>query len=146
MLEHAYIADPTLFERNSVVRRSKARVALRDKTGLADEQIEGWKVMLERNVRLSSPRLGGLELIKQQPKKDKILQKHEFAREFAGNKVEAEVGGGGPPREGQQQQGRGRGGRGGRGDGRGGRGRGDGGRAAHDRRQRGNDRKMAKVA
>ena len=48
--------------------------------GWADEQIEGWRVMLERNVRLfinfsSQPLIATTP----QPNKEKILQKHEFA-------------------------------------------------------------------
>ena len=50
-LELAFIADPTVFDRTNVVKRSKQRANLRDKTGLADEQLEGWRTMLERNVR-----------------------------------------------------------------------------------------------
>lgn len=67
-----------VFNRDGATRRGKERAALREKTGeltaplaylvryllifrtllriigLSDEQIEGWKIMLERNVRLSS--------------------------------------------------------------------------------------------
>ena len=53
ILELAYLRDAKLFERDGQTRRSKARVALREQTGWTDEQIEGWKIMLERNVRLS---------------------------------------------------------------------------------------------
>ncbi|KAM0747472.1 hypothetical protein T439DRAFT_383117 [Meredithblackwellia eburnea MCA 4105] len=135
ILELAYIATPGVFDRNSTVRKSKQRQELREKTGMADEQLEGWKIMFERN-----------------PKKDKILAKHEFSGNQKGDQVPVNSNpksGGGDQRKGQQQQqggggdssrGGGRGGRGGRG-----RGKGDGGRAAHDRRQRGNDRKMAKM-
>ncbi|KAL8277977.1 hypothetical protein RQP46_009609 [Phenoliferia psychrophenolica] len=62
LLELAYIADPSVFDRTSVVKRGKPRADLRERTGLADEQLEGWRAMLERN-----------------PKKDKILARHEFA-------------------------------------------------------------------
>ncbi|KAF9234263.1 hypothetical protein BU15DRAFT_79219 [Melanogaster broomeanus] len=67
ILELAYIRDSKLFDRNAQTRRSKARADLKAQTGWSDEQIEGWRIMLERN-----------------PKKDRILQKHEFS----GNKVE----------------------------------------------------------
>ncbi|KAF7316330.1 CUE domain-containing protein [Mycena indigotica] len=60
--ELAYIRDPHLFDRDAQTRRSKARTELREKTGWADEQLEGWRIMLEKD-----------------PRKDKILQKHEFA-------------------------------------------------------------------
>ncbi|KAI6116337.1 hypothetical protein F5141DRAFT_1187624 [Pisolithus sp. B1] len=66
ILELAYIRDPRLFARDAETRRSKDRAQLKAQTGWADEQIEGWKIMLEKN-----------------PKKDHILQKHEFQ----GNKV-----------------------------------------------------------
>lgn len=54
ILELAYLADATIFDRNVAVRRGKPRADLRERTGLADEQLEGWRTMLERNVR-SSP-------------------------------------------------------------------------------------------
>ncbi|KAG6891220.1 hypothetical protein C0995_008472 [Termitomyces sp. Mi166 len=62
ILELAYITDPRLFNRDAQTRKSKARADLKAQTNWTDEQIEGWKIMLERN-----------------PRKDKILQKHEFA-------------------------------------------------------------------
>ncbi|KAF8635677.1 hypothetical protein AX15_000303 [Amanita polypyramis BW_CC] len=62
ILELAYIRDPKLFDRDAATRRSKGRVELKSQTGLGDEQIEGWKIMLERN-----------------PKKGNILEKHEFS-------------------------------------------------------------------
>ena len=49
--EMAYLEDPKVFDRDAETRRSKARADLRGRTGWADEQIEGWRVMLERNVR-----------------------------------------------------------------------------------------------
>ncbi|KAJ7240454.1 hypothetical protein C8J57DRAFT_1438901 [Mycena rebaudengoi] len=139
--ELAYIRDPKLFERDAQTRRGKARADLKAQTGWDDEQLEGWKIMLERD-----------------PKKDKRLQKHEFAGNQ--NEIAADLGGsssrGGPPRGGA----RGRGGRGGRGSGRG-RGGGEGGdgatarerawkdkskasRANHNRK-RGHDKKMARA-
>ncbi|KAF8236171.1 hypothetical protein L208DRAFT_1376231 [Tricholoma matsutake] len=60
--ELAYIRDPKLFDCNAGTRRSKAREELRVQTGWGDEQIKGWRVMLECD-----------------PRKDKILEKHEFA-------------------------------------------------------------------
>ncbi|KAG9005509.1 hypothetical protein FRB94_001515 [Tulasnella sp. JGI-2019a] len=54
----AYSRDPKLFDRDAATRRSKARTDLRAQTGWADEQIEGWRIMLDRN-----------------PRKDKILEK-----------------------------------------------------------------------
>ncbi|KAF7360436.1 CUE domain-containing protein [Mycena venus] len=137
--ELAYIRDPKLFDRDAQTRRGKARADLKAQTGWSDEQLEGWKIMLERN-----------------PKKDKILQKHEFAGNQ--NEIVPEAGGessrGGPQRGGE----RGRGARGARGGGRG-RGGGASGDGARERawkdknkasrgnhnRKRGHDKKMARA-
>ncbi|KAG5634354.1 hypothetical protein H0H81_002266, partial [Sphagnurus paluster] len=73
ILELAYIRDPKLFDRDATTRRSKARADLKAQTRWDDEQIEGWRIMLERN-----------------PRKDKILQKHEFS----GNQNQIPVAGG----------------------------------------------------
>ncbi|EMR08409.1 hypothetical protein PNEG_03245 [Pneumocystis murina B123] len=51
MLYLTYIISPEVFERGSHIRRSSARIELRSKTGLSDEQIEGWKIMLDRNPK-----------------------------------------------------------------------------------------------
>lgn len=141
VLELAYIRDPELFARDANTRRSKARSELKAQTSWSDEQIEGWRIMLERN-----------------PNKDKILQKHEFS----GNRLvdlstTGNASGSGSSSRGGDH-GRGRGARGaGRGRGRG-RGSGDGGdareRASKDKnkasrgnhnRKRGHDKKMAKA-
>ncbi|KAF9652319.1 hypothetical protein BDM02DRAFT_3183711 [Thelephora ganbajun] len=50
VLELAYIADPKQFDRDAQTRRSQARAKLKAQTGWVDEQIEGWRVMLERDV------------------------------------------------------------------------------------------------
>ena len=75
ILEVAYVKDSKLFERDMATRRSKARADLRAETGKPrywavpcflprawltasvpsrlgwdDEQIEGWRIMLDRNV------------------------------------------------------------------------------------------------
>ncbi|ORY92884.1 hypothetical protein BCR35DRAFT_349195 [Leucosporidium creatinivorum] len=136
-LETTYIANASLFDRSSEVRRSKERKQLRERTGLGDEQIEGWRIMLERN-----------------PKKDKILASHGItttsstssnlitttALPQANTNHLHEA-----PAPSSSSRGRGGAGRGGGGGdrGRGGRGRGDGGRRESERRQRGSDRKSA---
>jgi activating signal cointegrator complex subunit 2 len=77
IVELAYIADPKVFERDAATRRSKERAALRAQTGAfkwrfihsltwmcamtnntplppqgwVDEQIEGFRIMLDRDVR-----------------------------------------------------------------------------------------------
>ncbi|KAJ6495260.1 hypothetical protein C8R45DRAFT_866444 [Mycena sanguinolenta] len=140
--ELAYIRDPKLFDRDSQTRRGKARADLKAQTGWTDEQLEGWKIMLERD-----------------PKKDKILQKHEFS----GNQndlIASEVHSGESSRGGPSRgDGRGRGGRGGRGNGRGRGGGGGNGDDARERawkdknkasrgnhnRKRGHDKKMARA-
>ncbi|RSH90085.1 hypothetical protein EHS25_001418 [Saitozyma podzolica] len=48
-LELAYIADARVFDRDANTRRSNARKQLREETGMDDGQLEGWRVMLERN-------------------------------------------------------------------------------------------------
>ncbi|KAG2134837.1 hypothetical protein DEU56DRAFT_756864 [Suillus clintonianus] len=141
VLELAYIRDPELFGRDANTRRSKARSELKAESGWSDEQIEGWKIMLERN-----------------PNKDKILQKHEFSGNRPGDlSTPGNAGGSGSSSRGGDH-GRGRGGRGaGRGRGRG-RGSGDGGDAkerawkdknkasrGNNNRKRGHDKKMAKA-
>ncbi|KAI0355904.1 hypothetical protein OH77DRAFT_1401732 [Trametes cingulata] len=151
ILELAYIRDPKLFDRDGQTRRSKARADLKAQTGMTDEQIEGWKIMLERDPK----------------KKERMLAKHEFS----GNRplsqpLEPSTSSGsrgGGPNQGGRGRGRGRG-RGGRGGGRGGGGGGGGdgggdGGAARDRawkdknkasranhnRKRGHDKKMARA-
>lgn len=48
-LFRAYQMDAKLFDRNAETRRSSQRTKLRDETGMTDETIEGWAVMLARN-------------------------------------------------------------------------------------------------
>ncbi|KAL1745651.1 hypothetical protein HDZ31DRAFT_81829 [Schizophyllum fasciatum] len=150
ILELAYIKEPKLFDRDAQTKRSKQRADLRAKTGWTDEQIEGWRIMLERN-----------------PKKEKILAKHEFSGNQ--NSLPPQPEASGSHQGDTQRGGRGRGGAGGRG-GRGrGRGRGGGGgggaaggptssdpQTARDRAwknknksnraSRGHDKKMARMA
>ncbi|KAI0318520.1 hypothetical protein OF83DRAFT_939679 [Amylostereum chailletii] len=143
VLELAYIADQKVFERDAATRRSKDRAVLREQTGWADEQIEGWRSMLERNPK----------------QKERMLQKHEFSGNRPLPSSSTEPSRSGTPHEQHSRgQGRGRGGRGrGRGTGRGGRGGGQGqgteqrdrawkdknkaSRGNHDRK-RGHDKKM----
>jgi len=138
ILELAYIRDPKLFDRDAQTRRSKTRSDLKAQTGWSDEQIEGWRIMLERN-----------------PRKDKVLQKHEFS----GNQAPIAQSSAGPSGNDRGRGGRGRGGRGGgggrgRGGGRGGGGGGDDARErawkdknkasrGNHNRKRGHDKKMA---
>ncbi|GAA99612.1 uncharacterized protein L969DRAFT_94064 [Mixia osmundae IAM 14324] len=119
LLEQAYIADPTVFDRTSEVRRSKARQQLKDSIGVqADELLEGWRVMLERN-----------------PRKDRILGKHAYS---APDNAPPESNSATPAQAGTRGRGTSRG----RGRGRG---QTNGGKAAHERRRRGHDRKVANM-
>ncbi|PPR06822.1 hypothetical protein CVT26_003848 [Gymnopilus dilepis] len=97
IIELAYLRDPKVFERDAATRRSKARAELKAQTGWGDEQIEGWKVMLDRTPG----------------RKEKLEEKHAFRGNEKGLAVHP--GGGDAPR-----RGRGRGGPRGRGGGRGG--------------------------
>ncbi|KAG8833609.1 hypothetical protein FRC18_003373 [Serendipita sp. 400] len=102
ILELAYIENPKLFDRDSTTRKADARAKLIAKTGWSHEQLEGWRIMLDRN-----------------PRKLKILQKHEFK----GNKPLLQPNDK-PEREETRKEGKGRGdsgrgGGGGRGRGRG---------------------------
>jgi hypothetical protein len=53
-LELAYLSDPSIYGRDSQTRRGAARKKLKEITGMDDAQLEGWKIMLERNVRIST--------------------------------------------------------------------------------------------
>ncbi|KDQ58600.1 hypothetical protein JAAARDRAFT_155141 [Jaapia argillacea MUCL 33604] len=148
ILELAYLRDPALFERDAQTRRGKGRAELKKQTGWSDEQIEGWKIMLERDPK----------------KKAKLEQKYEFrgnvplphqgdsGRSTPGASGNADRGRGGQERGGRGARSRGRGGGGGergRGGGRGG-GEGNRDRAFKERRgnqnrKRGHDRKVAKM-
>ncbi|GAA5993802.1 hypothetical protein JCM5350_007677 [Sporobolomyces pararoseus] len=134
LLEQTYLSSPSVFASDSLTRRTnKQRIKLREQTGLDDNQLEGWKRMLER---------GGEKQIGKM--KDRIMDLNA-----KGNHPVAQTGSaenGYPGRSGSNaNKGRGGSSRGGRGGGSSNRGKGDGGRAQHDRRKRGNDRKMAKM-
>ncbi|OCF40202.1 hypothetical protein I317_05959 [Kwoniella heveanensis CBS 569] len=156
LLRTTYVRNPKVFERDGPTRRSNDRKKLRGATGWDDGQIEGWRIMLERD-----------------PHKDDILAAHQekmarSARERSplrngeGN-AQSEGpsrGGGGRGRGGEGGGGRGRGGRGGGGGpggngGGGGRGGGSGGGRGRDNkssrghqnaaRTRGHDKKMGRM-
>ncbi len=48
-LFRAYQGDPRSFDRDAATRRSQARSKLKQETGMTDEAIEGWAVMLGRS-------------------------------------------------------------------------------------------------
>ncbi|KAF2258569.1 hypothetical protein CC78DRAFT_504426 [Lojkania enalia] len=50
-LFRTYSTNPSSFGRDANIRRSKERAALKTVTGMTDEAIEGWAVMLQRDPR-----------------------------------------------------------------------------------------------
>jgi hypothetical protein len=52
ILVHTFMENPELFGRNGTARKSTQRAALRKKTAMTDEQLEGWAIMFNRNVSL----------------------------------------------------------------------------------------------
>jgi len=50
-LWQAWKMSPGLFGRDQATRRSQARIALRSDTGMTDEAIEGWAIMLQRDPK-----------------------------------------------------------------------------------------------
>ncbi|KAH9905592.1 hypothetical protein F4778DRAFT_669215 [Xylariomycetidae sp. FL2044] len=48
-LFRAYQADPRLFDRDGATRRNDARTKLKQASGMTDEAIEGWSIMLTRS-------------------------------------------------------------------------------------------------
>lgn len=129
-LMSTYSATPEIFERTSIIRRSKERTKVREKTGLSNEAIEEWGLRWKR-----------------EPNKDRVSNNLDLDT-FVGNQqgetvVAGKARGGNSGRGG----GGGAGGEGSRGRGGGARGRGRGdGKWISDRRQRGADRKMPKLA
>ncbi|SCZ98537.1 BZ3500_MvSof-1268-A1-R1_Chr3-1g05449 [Microbotryum saponariae] len=154
LLERTYLSDPALFDRSSATRKSKMRAELKQKTGLGDEQLEGWRIMLERDPKRK-------EKVLERRMVEDVKERHagpgseedDSDEEDEDGEARPNAGGRGGGNHDQglgRGRGRGRGGGGGGGGARGGRGggrggRGDGNRAAHVRRQRGNDKKMAKM-
>ncbi|KAF2144616.1 uncharacterized protein K452DRAFT_284943 [Aplosporella prunicola CBS 121167] len=128
-LFRAYSMSKGAFGRDAATRRSKAREALRSETGMTDEAIEGWAVMLARDPR----KLRRLEakfstFTGQQTE----LESTKWRESPAGSGEDSEGGpaGRGGGRGGGFRGGRGRGGGGGGGGGGRGRGRGRGGSAS----------------
>ncbi|CAO3619138.1 unnamed protein product [Cunninghamella echinulata] len=50
-LVHAFVDHPSVFERSGATRKSAQREALRKRTNMSDEQLEGWASMFNRNPR-----------------------------------------------------------------------------------------------
>lgn len=119
-LYELYQSNPSLFGRDSATRRSQQRIALRKDTGMTDEAIEGWAMMLSRDPKRRSKleRSVAFSAGSGNPNRQADLPPTSYRRpapsEVAGGEgSEAESSGG-------RGSGRGRGrGRGGRGGGRG---------------------------
>ncbi|BGO94113.1 hypothetical protein NBRC10512_002885 [Rhodotorula toruloides] len=142
-LESTYLRSPALFKRDAATRRGKERKALREKTGLGDEQIEGWKVMLERDpkkLQKLADKHTDLAATSNHPASQRSA-KPPPSSDSQASPLNA------PHQQQQQQQQRGpprSGGDSSRGGGGRGRGRSDGGRKTSDRATRGRDKKLAK--
>ncbi|KAI9037290.1 ASCC2 family CUE domain-containing protein [Aspergillus affinis] len=139
-LFQAYKANAALFARDSATRRSQPRASLKRETGMTDEAIEGWAVMLSRDPKrlarledkvsfsgggggggvLSQPELRPTAYRKPGPKGDDDLDSESDEPSGSGSAHRGRGGGSNP-------RGRGRGGGGGRGRGGGGNRRGGGG-------------------
>lgn len=50
-LFRAFKTTPSVFDRDAATRRSKPRITLKEETGITDEAIEGWALMLSRDPR-----------------------------------------------------------------------------------------------
>ncbi|CAO3595449.1 unnamed protein product [Absidia cylindrospora] len=50
-LVHMYVDHPQVFDRSSATRKSTQREALKKRTNMTDEQLEGWAIMFNRNPR-----------------------------------------------------------------------------------------------
>lgn len=50
-LLNAFKSSPEVFERDAATRRGKARAALKSETGMTDEALEGWAIMIGRDPR-----------------------------------------------------------------------------------------------
>lgn len=118
-LFNAYKMTPELFNRDAETRRGKPRAALRTETGMTDEAIEGWAIMVGRDPR----RLKRLEakfemgLGGQRPPQRALEGTAWRADSGTEGTEDSDVGGG--TRGDRGGRGRGRGSRGGQGRGRG---------------------------
>ncbi|KAG6011573.1 hypothetical protein E4U43_008234 [Claviceps pusilla] len=111
-LFRAYQMDEKLFDRDAATRRNNAaRARLRDTTGMTDETIEGWAVMLARDPQQKKRLEAKYAFAGQQTQ----LQATSWRASPAGSGAEAgdSDGGGGRGGRGRGGRGRGRGGRGG---------------------------------
>ncbi|KAL2014354.1 hypothetical protein VTN00DRAFT_1879 [Thermoascus crustaceus] len=140
-LFRTYKSNPALFSRNAAIRRSQARAQLKRETGMTDEAIEGWAVILARDPKRQSKFESKLALAAgggpggagggaiNQPE----LPSTAYRKPTEESDEEGASEGAGPAAAGRGGRGRGHGrGRGGGGHGGRGRGRGGGGRGGGD--------------
>ncbi|KAL2875067.1 hypothetical protein SGCOL_009770 [Colletotrichum sp. CLE4] len=117
-LYKAFQADPSVFDRQATTRRGSARGKLRQETGMTDEAIEGWALMLVRNPgqkrRLDAKYSGAAAFTGTQTE---ILSTAWRASPAGSGAEDSETGGGSSSRGGGGDRGRGGRGRGGRGGG-----------------------------
>lgn len=142
----AYKQNPDAFNRSADTRRGKSRLTLKSDTGMTDEAIEGWAIMIARDPRrltrleakfpILDAGMGQRELAPTSWRDSATATEDDSGTEEGGGGSGNARGGGG----GGSGRGRGDGGRGG-----GGRGRGKekGGRANHSRRNQ-RAKKMAR--
>lgn len=112
ILFRAYQADASVFDKDAATRRGPARAKLRLETGMTDEVLEGWAVMLARSPQQKKRLEAKYAFAGQQ----KQLERTAWRASRAGSGAE----------EGDAEAAAGRGGRGGRGERGPGRGRGRG--------------------
>ncbi|KAL7910961.1 hypothetical protein GGI35DRAFT_446103 [Trichoderma velutinum] len=113
LLFRAFQADLRIFARDTETRRSATRVKLRDETGMTDEAIEGWAVMLQRNPT----QMKRLEAKYAWSGQQSQLERTSWRASPAGSGAEESDPDGGSNRGGRGGRGRGGRGRGGRGRG-----------------------------
>lgn len=119
-LFRAYTTTPDLFARDSDTRRGKPRTALKSETGMTDEAIEGWGLMIGRDPKRLRRLEAKFSAFSGQPTQ---IASTSWRSTPAGSDAEgAEASGGDQGQRGGRGGGRGRG----RGRGRGGNGRGGG--------------------
>ncbi|KAI1763243.1 hypothetical protein GGR53DRAFT_467541 [Hypoxylon sp. FL1150] len=118
VLFRTYQTDPKAFDRDTTTRRGSARAKLKQQTGMTDEAIEGWAVMLARTpqqmrqLEMKYSAFGGEQT---------ALAATSWRANAADSAAEDEEGDGDAGNSSQGgPRGRGRGGRGGRGGGHGG--------------------------
>ncbi|GAA5877076.1 hypothetical protein JCM3774_002835 [Rhodotorula dairenensis] len=158
LLEATYLRDPGVFARDGATRRGRARKDLKERTGLGDEQIEGWKVMLERDPKqLQRMQDKHVDLGARSNRRPPPAAADSAAsargsrnngpppsRRTQGGGPAAH-GGGGAKNAGGSKSGGGGSGSQGSGQGQAPPKRSDGGRREHDRAKRGRDRKLARM-